>query len=590
MWKRADRVIGWDVKSYYAYLPALIIERDAKLDFIETKPEKYRDKMWPEIAPNGNKVIMTTMGLSMLYFPFFAAAHVVALITNLDAHGYSGIYVMALLMSSLFYLILGFILLRNLLRKFFSEIVTGITLLLTFFATNLHWYSQFEATMSHSYNFALFAIFLWLTDRWHNKSNLKYSILTGLCIGFITLIRPTNAIIALVFVFYNIVNIKQIIPKFKLFLKNYKYILIIAAMAFAVIIPQLIYWKYVTGNWFFYSYGNKGNFFFKNPQIYNGLFSYRKGWLVYTPVMILALIGFIFLFTKEELKKFALAFTTFIIINIYVIFSWWSWWYGGGLGMRSMIDSYALLTIPMAGTINYLVNQKLLKKIASYALIALFFVHGIFQTLQYYYGAIHWDSMTKKTYWDSFLRIKPSENFYFYVIEPNYADAMIGKEIIKTEYESIFDKQGLLCDAETIDSAKNVFVTNMKEINVEGIEARSKENAFQGEYSVKLNQDIQFGFTTTINSLVYGDVYIIKVKRLSDTTLSSLVIQAENVEDFYDIHRESEKIADSEWQEIKIKFNVPKNLHNKTVKVYCYNNNQDSAYFDNLQIDKICPE
>ena len=70
---------------------------------------------------------------------------------------------------------------------------------------------------------------------------------------------------------------------------------IIIFFAFLVWIPQLLYWKTVTGNYLFYSYADEG-FFFLNPQILKGLFSYRNGWLIYSPVMFFALLGIPFLY------------------------------------------------------------------------------------------------------------------------------------------------------------------------------------------------------------------------------------------------------------------------------------------------------
>ena len=59
--------------SYYSYLPALFIYKDLKFHFLEKSKINFKAKhqFWPETAPNGNKVIKTTIGMSVLYFPFF---------------------------------------------------------------------------------------------------------------------------------------------------------------------------------------------------------------------------------------------------------------------------------------------------------------------------------------------------------------------------------------------------------------------------------------------------------------------------------------------------------------------------------------
>ena len=77
-WKNANQknaLINWDVTSYYSYLPALFIYKDLKFHFLEKKSKinfEAKHQFWPETAPNGNKVIKTTMGMSVLYFPFLS--------------------------------------------------------------------------------------------------------------------------------------------------------------------------------------------------------------------------------------------------------------------------------------------------------------------------------------------------------------------------------------------------------------------------------------------------------------------------------------------------------------------------------------
>src|SRR4051794_5529771 len=69
--------ITTDVVSYYGYLPAFVIYKDLTLKFTDSDPffSKY---YWPEKSPNGGRVIKTTMGLSLLYSPFFFIGHLTA--------------------------------------------------------------------------------------------------------------------------------------------------------------------------------------------------------------------------------------------------------------------------------------------------------------------------------------------------------------------------------------------------------------------------------------------------------------------------------------------------------------------------------
>lgn len=55
---RPNKVFVWDIKSYYAYLPAAIIHGDLKLEFLKNADQKYNDYFWPSKLENGNKLII----------------------------------------------------------------------------------------------------------------------------------------------------------------------------------------------------------------------------------------------------------------------------------------------------------------------------------------------------------------------------------------------------------------------------------------------------------------------------------------------------------------------------------------------------
>jgi hypothetical protein len=428
VYKKEKKAIFWDVLEYYSYLPATFIYGDIKLGFMNDNSVNWQNKFWPRQTPDHHRVFKMTMGMSVMYSPFFFTAHGIAKLFSLQADGYTNIYVFALLFSCLFYLTLAYFVLRKLLLRWFSDTVTALTIICIGLGTNIFYYTTIEAPMSHAYNFSLFIFFIYFTISWYDKQRFSTTILLGLIGGLIVLIRPTNIIIWIFFLFLYISKPSDLLLRVQLLLKQYVKLLIIAACVVIVIFPQLLYWKIVTGSWIYYSYDNEG-FFFNHPRILEGLFSYRKGWLLYTPVITFALIGIPFLWFKA--KELFVPVLMFVIINIYIVFSWWTWWYGGGFSQRAMIDSYALLAFPLAAFISVVWKRSVSLKIISGVIITLLICHNLFQTSQYYYGAIHFDSMTKKAYWTSFLHIKPHGKYYDYLETPDYEKAMKGIEAVK---------------------------------------------------------------------------------------------------------------------------------------------------------------
>jgi len=365
-----------------------------------------------------------TMGLAVLYSPFFLVAHGLADATGYPADGYSIPYRIALIISSVVYAFFGFIFLIKLLRKYFARGTIAITVLAIGLGTNLYFYTTIEPTMSHAYSFFLFSAFIFLVDAWFAKQSWANSIFIGLVGGLIILVRPSNGILFILFPLWHLDSATAFISRLKLFLHKSLKLILILLIAFLVFMPQLIYWKYVTGEYFYNSYGDQGVFYFNDPVFLKGLFSFRKGWLIYTPMMAFALIGIVVLYFRNRKLFWPIAIFTFL--NLYIVWSWWCWWYGGGFGQRALIESYALLAIPFAAFTEFIFNRKVMLRIVFLFFVACFISLNIFQTRQYYIGVIHWDSMSKYTYMDSFFRVKIAPNFYNHIEKPDYKAALNG--------------------------------------------------------------------------------------------------------------------------------------------------------------------
>lgn len=425
-WRKQDRVIEWDIHWYYSYLPATFIYDNIKLE----NPGQYlfgKDYylFWPIQTPDGKNIIKTTMGLSILYSPFFFAAHGYAGLFGYPQDGCSIPYKVFLLLGTIFYLFIGLVYVRKILRHYsFSELHIAITLALLGLGTNLLCYASQQAPMPHAYNFCLFAVLFYYTIRWYESPNVKHTLIVGFLIGLIALIRPSNAVVAIFFGLYGVNGMSSLKERFVLFWKKLPLVLLMLLPVALVWLPQFIYWKIATGNFMFYSYTHE-RFFFDDPKIIQGLFSFRKGWLVYTPMMAFALIGIVLL--RDKAKEMRTALLVFMALNFYIIFSWWCWWYGGTFGQRSLIESYAFLAVPLAAFVKFIWERKWYLK-AAFSAIALFFIWlNIFQTYQFEYQSLHSDGMSKELYFRQFGKLERIEGFDNYVDWPKNQDAMQGR-------------------------------------------------------------------------------------------------------------------------------------------------------------------
>ncbi len=399
-----QKIFVWDVLCYYEYLPATFIRDDATLTFMDKETLTDGEVYSYQKLDDGTKVFKTTMGMAILYSPFFYVAHVYT--QNEEggiANGFTYHYQKAIFLSALFYLVFGLFFLRLLLLKFYNEWVSAGVIFIIVFGTNLYSYVTLDPGMSHAFNFSLIAVFLYYSIRWHEQQKLKYAILIGLIGGLIVLIRPVNILVFIFPILYNLYNLKEIKIRALFFWEKRTHLLLIAGLIFLCCLPQMIYWKSTTGNFLFNSYVGE-RFYFDRPHILEGLFSYRKGWLLYTPIMTLSLIGMYALYKAQ--RQMFLPVLVFTVIFIYVVFSWWAWWYGGSFGARPFIDFYALFALSIAAFLQYIYDKRMLviSHILSPTLLFLVFLN-LYQARQYKYSSIHYDAMTKDAYWITFMRM-----------------------------------------------------------------------------------------------------------------------------------------------------------------------------------------
>lgn len=407
-WER-KRVLQWDIAGYYLYLPATFIYGDTRqlswypaIDSAYNLSEEYGIYAVNEVPGTGNKVAKYPIGTAIFELPFFLGAHAFTCLSHdYPPDGYSPPYALAICLATVFWVLCGLFILRKVLLTYYSEEVVFVTILLIAFGTNLYNYTAFDWGMSHSFSFFLFSAFLYCTRCWYVSGQKKYLLLLGALLGWIVITRPTNIIIVLLPLLWPYGAIKVKLA----FIKQHFAALILSFVLFLMIISiQLAYWKYATGHWYYDSYPGEG-FNFLQPRIWKGLFSYRKGWFIYTPLALLVIPGFILLYKRRP--TLVLPLLSFFVINLYIVFSWHQWYYGGSFSARALLESIAIFSMPIAACSEWLMLLHA-KKVRKWilALMLLLVMLNIFQTYQFSHGVIKADGMTREHYWQHFFDIE----------------------------------------------------------------------------------------------------------------------------------------------------------------------------------------
>lgn len=413
--KKNGATIDWDVTGYYWYLPALFIYKDLKQQkFGEDIISKYHPTPWfsqSYVHPSGNRVMKYSCGQAVQYLPFFWVAHLYALNSDkYPADGFSVPYQLAISMGSWLMAFLGLFFLRKVLLRYFLDQYVALTLLLLVFATNYLNYSAIDGAMTHNWLFTLYAFLLWNSIRFYEKPGFLRAMGIGAIIGLSALTRPTEIIGLLIPLFWGVeFPLKQgLLKRFSFVKRHWKYFF--AAMLVGGLIGslQLFYWKYVTGSWLVYSYQDEG-FSWLSPHIWKGLFSYKSGWLKYTPVMVFALAGFWVLSRKKQ--PFFLSTILFSGLFIYIAFAWDIWWYGGSLSQRTMVQAYPVLALPMTAFIQFMFRKGKSFRITLSLLFVFFVYYNLWMTHQAHKGGhFYTDQMTRAYFWKIFGRFDIPED------------------------------------------------------------------------------------------------------------------------------------------------------------------------------------
>jgi len=232
----------------------------------------------------------------------------------------------------------------------------------------------------------------------HKKnSHLPLMALTA---GMIILIRPTDAFVLLFPLIFGVSNLKEF-KKRVLTIIDRRGTFLLSLFLFSLpILTQMLIWKIFVGKFIHYSYHGE-RFFFNDPQIFNFLFSYRRGWLVYSPIMIFTIVGIIL--SYRRLKSFFPFLVITFCLNVYVLSCWWDWAFGGSFGCRPLIEFYAFLIFPLAVFIKWFL-EKLPLRSTMFGVFLILISLNIFQTWQYKMKMIHWVGMSKELYWFVFLK------------------------------------------------------------------------------------------------------------------------------------------------------------------------------------------
>ncbi len=386
--------LTYDAFGYYMYLPSGIIYGDmTSVDWVAPMHQQYGvkggDWLYQTIEQkDGRHVFKYLGGVALLQLPFFLLAHWLAPTLGYVADGFSLPYQWGIILAAFFYGFLGLWLLRKVLLRYFSDSTVALSLILVSLGTNWVQYLVVDGGQSHIYIFPLYAVILWLTQKWHESPNPLAALAIGGTIGLATICRPTEAIMLFIPLLWHTHDPTAARAKWALVRQHKKHLVLAFLGGLAGILPQLIYWKYCTGS-FIFDVGSK--WYFLNPW-FRVLIGFEKGWFVYTPVTIFFVLGFWFM----RNMPFRRSVLVFCILNLWIITAWADWRYGGSYSTRALVQSYPVFALAFAALIQHFLSGKC--RLLTYFVAFYLLVVNLFQIYQYNEGIIRYDENSFEHY------------------------------------------------------------------------------------------------------------------------------------------------------------------------------------------------
>lgn len=379
---KTNSAIGGDAVYYYSTLRSIIIDKDLNL----TNEYKYfhnqispftgnrKIPVLPDLDPQtGRMPVKYPIGSSIFLIPPFLLTHNVSVIlhevgTPVTADGYTTLYQASVAISSLLYAFLGLLLIYNLGKKIFEPKVALLATLDIWLATPLIYYMTMEPLSSQPISFFAVSLFIYLWYTTRGKNKLYPWIALGIIGGLMSIVRYQDSLFLLI----------PIIDQIIMFRKKIVLRLLVLLLFFGLTISIQL----SLNNYFFGSPFNTGAYdvglpYLASPKILYSLFSFQRGLLVWSPILVFALVGLYWFIKKSKLIGILLLFS--FLAQLYIVSSWADPSQGDSFGNRILLNSTLIFALGLMQFLKTIKNyQKLFLVIFSLLILINAILAGLF--------------------------------------------------------------------------------------------------------------------------------------------------------------------------------------------------------------------
>jgi hypothetical protein len=350
-----------------------------------------------------------TVGPAILWFPFVAAAHLAVLGADrlgfaVASDGHSWPYIFALSVATNFYGFLAIFISFHWARKFVAEIWAFWAALGVWFASSLPVYMYLEPSWSHTHSAFCVALFLWYWHRTRVARTRNQWLVLGLLAGLMVDVYLANAIFVLapasdcLLAYWHAWQKRRENPG--LWWNNLRLHLLFSASAVIGFSPMLISRQIVYGNPLALGMYADVAWNWRSPAFRAVLFSANHGLFVWTPILLLAVLGLLALYRQDRQLGAVCMLTSVLFYGLISVYPWWD----GRLafGNRFFVSLTPVFVLGLASVFSWSVRlwgsqrsaaRRLIPITALLILWNLGLVYQFSTTLVPHFTQVYWDEV-----------------------------------------------------------------------------------------------------------------------------------------------------------------------------------------------------
>lgn len=328
-----------DGNEYYAYVRSVVIDHDLHFDNEYAHAEDtFKDAMEGElgVSPSGYRRNIASVGPSLLWTPFFLAAHAAVHIMQsrgqvIPADGYSWPYLWACAGGTAFYAFIGLWLSYRMALRFSAPNAALLATVAIWLASSLPVYMYFLPFHAHALAMFSVAWFLWNWFQVRDGRDTRSRwMVWGLSAGLVVATYYINGIVLLI----ALVQCLMRAFKPKQFVESVVVGLVFLGMFLLVLLPGLAIKGVLEGSVFATGY-SWATFYWHDPRLWAVLFSSEHGLFSWTPMLALAVLGLLWTIRRTPVVGTMVLLTG--LVFYYALASYQGWHGHSSFGSRFFV-------------------------------------------------------------------------------------------------------------------------------------------------------------------------------------------------------------------------------------------------------------